>query len=74
MSACGLSTSKRNAAGLRMTYWSVIATLMMLVSPVSTSIPLTVGASPSGRSKPTPVFMTVVVFSTSTRSTGHGKR
>src|SRR5216110_139851 len=67
-------TGDTNIISVAMTYWSVMATLMMLVSPVRTSIPVTVGASPSGRSKPTPVFTTVVVFSTSARSTGHGRR
>ena len=71
--ADGFSMSKRKAAGLRMTYCSVMATLMMLVSPVRSSTPAT-RASPSRRSKPTPVFMTDVVFTTSTRSMGHGSR
>src|SRR5207249_4984716 len=56
MSAGGFSIWKRNAEGLRITYWSVMATLRMLVSPVRISTPVT-RSSPSGRSKPTPVFI-----------------
>src|SRR2546422_5301815 len=37
MSADGFSVSNRNAEGLRITYCSVMATLMMLVSPVRIS-------------------------------------
>jgi len=51
-----------------------IAMLMMFVSPVSSSIPVTLATSPSGSWKPTPVFMTMVVLSTFTWSRGQGSR
>ena len=73
MSADGFSVSNRNAEGLRITYCSVMATLMMLVSPVRISTPVT-RSSPSRRSKPTPVFITEVVLTMSTWSIGHGRR
>jgi hypothetical protein len=62
----GSSILNRKSAGLRITYCSTSAMFRMLVSPVSSSIPTTVACSPSASSKPTPVFFTLVVLTTST--------
>ena len=57
-----------------MTYWTTSAMLRMLVSPVSSSMPVKVSASLAGRANPTPIFITLVVLRTSTWSTGQGSR
>ena len=73
-SASEFSIPNRKSAGLTITYCRTKATFRMLVSPVRSSMPTTVRCSPSGRSKPTPVLVTRVVLTMSTRSTGQGRR